>query len=74
MIAIVTLIEDTSNALQNINSSFSISDLNTFLSDKLALYKQPKKLYIRAAIPRNHMGKVNKKSIMSELDINIIDK
>jgi len=41
--------------------------LNLYLKDKLARYKQPRKYLIVDEIPRNHMGKVNKKSLLSEI-------
>lgn len=40
-----------------------------FLNDRLASYKRPRKLVIVPEIPRNHMGKVNKKTLLSDLGL-----
>ena len=41
--------------------------LKPFLQDKLAHYKQPREVVIVDSIPRNHMGKVNKKSLLKDI-------
>lgn len=43
--------------------------INDFLRDRLAAYKRPRKLVIVPEIPRNHMGKVNKKTLLKELGL-----
>jgi len=43
--------------------------LTKYLQDKLARYKQPRDYFVVEAIPRNHMGKVNKKSLPQLLGI-----
>ncbi len=45
------------------------ADLRDYLFDKLAKYKQPKEVKIVDTIPRNHMGKVNKKTILKDLSL-----
>lgn len=45
------------------------ASLREFLHDKLAKYKQPKEVLIVDSIPRNHMGKVNKKSLLKDLGL-----
>ena len=44
-------------------------DLRDYLYDKLAKYKQPREVRIVDTIPRNHMGKVNKKTILKDLSL-----
>mmetsp|Transcript_70401 Transcript_70401/g.138238 ORF Transcript_70401/g.138238 Transcript_70401/m.138238 type:complete len:590 (+) Transcript_70401:48-1817(+) len=43
--------------------------IRVFLEDKLAHYKQPRDYVVVDAIPRNHLGKVNKKSLLKDLNI-----
>lgn len=43
--------------------------LQHYLQDKLAPYKQPREYVFVEAIPRNHMGKVNKKSLRKDLGL-----
>mmetsp|Transcript_30928 Transcript_30928/g.44436 ORF Transcript_30928/g.44436 Transcript_30928/m.44436 type:complete len:194 (+) Transcript_30928:345-926(+) len=43
--------------------------LKSFLADRLSYYKNPKEVYVVDFIPRNHMGKVNKKSILQTLGL-----
>lgn len=52
---------------QNIN----LKSIKEYLHDKLAYYKHPKEVFVVAqgAIPRNYLGKVNKKTIMKDLNL-----
>lgn len=61
VVAIVTLKDTVAH--------ISIDDLRAFLKDRLASYKQPRQLHVVEYIPRNKLGKVNKKTILSELHI-----
>jgi malonyl-CoA/methylmalonyl-CoA synthetase len=45
------------------------SHLQSFLSHRLARYKQPREFIVVDTIPLNHLGKVNKKTIARELKI-----
>ena len=42
-------------------------ELGAFLRDKLADYKQPRRLLLAPSLPRNAMGKVNKKTLLRDL-------
>ncbi len=44
-------------------ATLTVEELNTFLEDKLARYKQPKELMIIDALPRNALGKIEKSVI-----------
>ena len=47
----------------------TLSEMKRFLKDRLATYKIPTRmLVIEGDMPRNPMGKVNKKSLIKELD------
>jgi len=45
------------------NSSISVDNINNALNRNLAKYKQPKKVFFVDELPRNAMGKVQKKSL-----------
>ena len=62
VIAIVVAREDIS--LPEFTAS-----IKAFLKDKLSYYKQPRQYFLVKALPRNHMGKLNKKTIVNELGI-----
>ena len=47
----------------------SLDEINQWATSKLASYKLPKKLITVHEIPRNAMGKVNKKSLIRELNL-----
>lgn len=52
--------------------SLTQTTLAHFLQDRLAVYKQPKKVFVLddvTEIPRNHLGKVNKKKLLTDLNI-----
>ena len=42
-------------------------DIRDFLGDKLAAYKQPRDIIAVRAIPRNYLGKVNKKTLLADI-------
>lgn len=46
------------------NEIFPLIELNNFLSDKIAKYKLPKRLFFVDNIPRNEMGKVMKNELL----------
>ena len=62
----VVVLRDNTNSQSN-STTLSLQELQQFLADKLARYKIPKTLLIRHNIPRNHMGKVNKKNLLASL-------
>ena len=43
------------------------NEMNIFLSERLAKYKLPSQYKIVCNIPKNQMGKINKKSVMKQL-------
>ena len=45
------------------NSTISEAEIKQFLNTDLAKYKQPKKLFFVDELPRNAMGKVQKKAL-----------
>jgi len=47
-------------------SSLSEETLKSYLTDKLARFKQPKKIFFVSELPRNVMGKVQKKALREE--------
>ena len=82
MIIIITIGESVIAiiVLRNINSdSYELTSNNNnntkvlkqFLNDKLAHYKHPRHTVVVFEIPRNHMGKVNKKTLLKDLNISL---
>ncbi len=58
--------------LETINTAEELhKSMEKHLSDKLARYKTPRKYFLVESIPRNHLGKVNKKSIIKDLNIKV---
>jgi malonyl-CoA/methylmalonyl-CoA synthetase len=49
------------------NSKNTLEKMRKFLDSRLATYKQPRVYHIVPSIPRNHLGKVNKKSLSKDL-------
>ena len=47
----------------------SVDAIRSFLANRLASYKHPRRVIVVESIPRNHMGKVNKKTIMSDITL-----
>ncbi|KDO35827.1 hypothetical protein CISIN_1g046846mg, partial [Citrus sinensis] len=45
----------------------SLQELCTWAKDKLAPYKLPTRLFLWDSLPRNAMGKVNKKELKNQL-------
>jgi len=52
-----------------LSSSSVKAVLTEYLHDKLAKYKTPRVYHIVQAIPRNHLGKVNKKALLKDLQL-----
>ena len=48
------------------DAGVSIHEIEDFLADKLARYKQPKHVAIADALPRNAMGKAQKSGLRSD--------
>lgn len=46
-------------------------DIESFLVPRLAKYKWPRKYYFVSEIPRNHLGKVGKKTLVKDLNLDI---
>lgn len=55
---------DTHTATHTVVDTDSI---RAFLANKIASYKQPRSVIIVDSIPRNHMGKVNKKTLLKDI-------
>ena len=47
--------------------SLSLQDIKKFCEDKIAVYKIPTMLKVIEAMPRNAMGKVNKKELVHQV-------
>jgi acyl-CoA synthetase (AMP-forming)/AMP-acid ligase II len=47
--------------------SITLEDLQAFAKQRMAPYKVPTVLRVLEAIPRNAMGKINKKALVKEL-------
>ena len=47
--------------------SISLQDIREFCQDKIAEYQMPSKLKVLEAMPRNAMGKVNKKELVTKV-------
>lgn len=45
--------------------------MDLFLTTRLAKYKSPRVYHLVASIPRNHLGKVNKKTLLKDLNIKV---
>ncbi len=58
-------------SIRDSNQNIDLKSIKEYLHDKLAYYKHPKEVFVVAqgAIPRNHLGKVNKKTIMKDLNL-----
>jgi malonyl-CoA/methylmalonyl-CoA synthetase len=63
VVAIVRLKEDSTSSE---NKELTMEDLS--LASRLATYKLPRLLLVVKSIPKNAMGKVNKKTLLNELD------
>lgn len=67
---IVTVIVARPPSSGSLNHPSLQKDIEEFIEHRQAKYKHPKKYFFVDAIPRNHMGKVNKKSLLKDLHIN----
>ncbi|TYI05526.1 hypothetical protein ES332_A10G094400v1 [Gossypium tomentosum] len=65
--AIVVLDSEQKRKQEESNSAFSLEELCNWAKDKLAPYKLPTRLMLWDSLPRNAMGKVNKKELKSQL-------
>ncbi|KAL4026560.1 hypothetical protein IC575_014996 [Cucumis melo] len=66
--AIVVLQANTKTTIPDgSNPSMSLDELRTWAKDKLAPYKLPTMLLLKDSLPRNAMGKVNKKELKKKL-------
>ncbi|XP_064951975.1 probable CoA ligase CCL8 isoform X1 [Musa acuminata AAA Group] len=66
--AIIVPHADASSAEQEQKPAITLEDLRSWSKDKLAPYKIPTKLFLWDSLPRNAMGKVNKKEIKKLLE------
>lgn len=57
----------TAIVVLNEDCFFSLEEMHDWAKDKMASYHIPKKLKIVDSIPRNAMGKVNKKELIQEM-------
>ena len=67
----ITAMKVTDLSAQGGDSNALREALKFFLADKLALYKQPREIVLVDVIPRNHLGKVNKKSLAKDLNLKL---
>jgi malonyl-CoA/methylmalonyl-CoA synthetase len=51
------------------DSPLELADLKKWCRDQMAAYKIPKDLHCVKSIPRNAMGKINKKTLMADLGL-----
>ncbi|XVE52072.1 hypothetical protein DITRI_Ditri02bG0091700 [Diplodiscus trichospermus] len=65
--AIVVLDSETKKKQEESNSALSLEELCHWAKDKLAPYKLPTRLMLWDSLPRNAMGKVNKKELKRHL-------
>ncbi|XP_021298736.1 malonate--CoA ligase isoform X2 [Herrania umbratica] len=65
--AIVVLESETKGKQEDSNSALSLEELCSWAKDKLAPYKLPTRLMLWDSLPRNAMGKVNKKELKRQL-------
>ncbi|KAG4179045.1 hypothetical protein ERO13_A10G081900v2 [Gossypium hirsutum] len=65
--AIVVLDSEQKRKQEESNSAFSLEELCNWAKDKLAPYKLPTRLMLWDSLPRNAMGKVNKKELKRQL-------
>lgn len=61
--------EEDSSSSNSVNSELTMEDLRTFLAGRLAPYKMPRVLRVVKSLPKNAMGKVNKKTLLKDLGI-----
>ena len=71
VVAVVVYKNDniTNNTNTNIDTDTNTQLLNNFLKTRLTSYKRPKVTHTVAYIPRNAMGKVNKKTLLKDLGL-----
>ncbi|OMO66675.1 AMP-dependent synthetase/ligase [Corchorus olitorius] len=65
--AIVVLDSERKRKREESNSALSLEELCSWAKDKLAPYKLPTRLMLWDSLPRNAMGKVNKKELKRQL-------
>ncbi|XWS16320.1 hypothetical protein CRYUN_Cryun34aG0075100 [Craigia yunnanensis] len=65
--AIVVLESETKRKQEESNTALSWEELCNWARDKLAPYKLPTRLMLWDSLPRNAMGKVNKKELKRQL-------
>ncbi|CAN6456539.1 unnamed protein product [Victoria cruziana] len=69
--AVCAIIVPTAEAKAKEDGEFlpavSLKELHSWAKDKLAPYKLPTRLFLRSSLPRNAMGKVNKKELRKRL-------
>ena len=69
VVAFLALTEEEEEEEESGGKGLSLDGLRAFCKDKLASYKIPTKLVILDEIPKNAMGKVNKKSLLSFITV-----
>jgi len=60
---IIAAIVVLKNPQENTESTLTLDELKKWAAAKLAGYKIPRKLYVEPSIPKNAMGKINKKEL-----------
>lgn len=66
VVAVVRLKEDSTSKS---NAMLTIEELRTFLASRLAPYKLPQVLRLVKTLPKNAIGKINKKTLLQDLGI-----
>lgn len=66
-VAAVVVLREEFKPTDGERKSWSALDMRKALKDKLANYKIPQEMKIRPSIPRNAMGKINKKQLVKEV-------
>ncbi|XP_058114248.1 probable CoA ligase CCL8 isoform X2 [Magnolia sinica] len=66
--AVIVPSEDAKRRGEDLKPAISLEELRTWAKEKLAPYKIPTRLFLWDMIPRNAMGKVNKKEVKKMLE------
>lgn len=59
--------EDFMMTLNHATQSLTLEDIQTFAKQRMASYKVPSVMRVLSTIPRNAMGKINKKSLVKDI-------
>jgi acyl-CoA synthetase (AMP-forming)/AMP-acid ligase II len=65
VVAVITMTSDDEQKDQMV----TVASVDSFLAERLAHYKRPKQYHVVDVIPRNHLGKVIKKTLLQDLQL-----